>query len=83
MSSRQPGLIRIPALIVEVMDCRIILAFDLEIWYLQSLKFAMALKFLGPQLVMLKNMVGIELVWTGYFSRRSFCSFAICSLSCI
>jgi hypothetical protein len=33
----------------------------LEIWYLQSLKFSIALKFLGPKLFMLKNMVSIEL----------------------
>jgi hypothetical protein len=36
---------------------RIIWAIDLELWYLRSLKFVMALKFLGPKLFMLKNMV--------------------------
>ena len=36
---------------------RIILAFDLEIWFLRSLKFVIALKFLGPKLFMLRNMV--------------------------
>lgn len=36
---------------------RIIMAFDLELWYLRSLKFVIALKFLGPKLFMLRNMV--------------------------
>ncbi|CAF3258135.1 unnamed protein product [Rotaria sp. Silwood2] len=36
---------------------RIIWALDLELWYLRSLKFVMALKFLGPKLFMLKNML--------------------------
>ncbi|CAF3607813.1 unnamed protein product [Rotaria socialis] len=36
---------------------RILLALDLEVWYLQSLKFAIALKSLGPKLFMLKNML--------------------------
>ena len=36
---------------------RIIWALDLELWYLRSLKFVIALKFLGPKLFMLKNMV--------------------------
>jgi hypothetical protein len=36
---------------------RIIMAFDLELWYLRSLKFVIALRFLGPKLFMLKNMV--------------------------
>ncbi|CAF1427263.1 unnamed protein product [Adineta steineri] len=36
---------------------RIILAFDLELWYLRSLKFVIALKFLGPKLFMLRNML--------------------------
>lgn len=36
---------------------RILLAFDLEIWYLKSLRFVIALKFLGPKLFMLQNMV--------------------------
>ncbi|CAF1060452.1 unnamed protein product [Rotaria sordida] len=36
---------------------RIIWAFDLELWYLRSLKFVIVLKFLGPKLFMLKNML--------------------------
>ncbi|UJR29010.1 hypothetical protein I4U23_010228 [Adineta vaga] len=36
---------------------RIIWALDLEMWYIRSLKFVMALKFLGPKLFMLKNML--------------------------
>ncbi|CAF4886108.1 unnamed protein product, partial [Rotaria sp. Silwood1] len=35
---------------------RIIWAFDLELWYLRSLKFVIALKSIGPKLFMLKNM---------------------------
>ncbi|CAF1321816.1 unnamed protein product [Rotaria sordida] len=35
----------------------IILALDLEIWYLQSLKFIIAIKSLGPKIFMLKNML--------------------------
>ncbi|CAF4188401.1 unnamed protein product, partial [Adineta steineri] len=35
---------------------RIIWAFDLELWYLSSLKFVVALKHVGPRLFMLKNM---------------------------
>ncbi|CAF2031429.1 unnamed protein product [Rotaria magnacalcarata] len=36
---------------------RIIWALDLELWYLRSLKFVIALKFLGPKLFMLKYML--------------------------
>ncbi|CAF0983658.1 unnamed protein product [Adineta ricciae] len=36
---------------------RILMAFDLELWYLRSLKFVIALKFLGPKLFMLRNML--------------------------
>ncbi|CAF3987348.1 unnamed protein product, partial [Rotaria sp. Silwood2] len=36
---------------------RIIWALDLELWYIRSLKFVIALKFLGPKLFMLKNML--------------------------
>ncbi|CAF0985839.1 unnamed protein product [Adineta steineri] len=36
---------------------RIIWAFDLELWYLSSLKFVVALKHVGPRLFMLKNML--------------------------
>ncbi|CAF1480220.1 unnamed protein product, partial [Rotaria sordida] len=36
---------------------RIIWALDLELWYLRSLKFVFALRFLGPKLFMLKNML--------------------------
>ncbi|CAF4144077.1 unnamed protein product [Rotaria magnacalcarata] len=36
---------------------RIILAIDLEIWYLQSLKFISVVKILGPKLFMVKNML--------------------------
>jgi len=36
---------------------RILMAFDLELWYLRSLRFVIAIKSLGPKLFMLKNMV--------------------------
>ncbi|CAF1015057.1 unnamed protein product [Rotaria sp. Silwood1] len=36
---------------------RIIWALDLELWYLRSLKFVIAVKFLGLKLFMLKNML--------------------------
>ncbi|CAF0977303.1 unnamed protein product [Adineta steineri] len=36
---------------------RIIWAFDLELWYLSSLKFVVALRSVGPRLFMLKNML--------------------------
>ncbi|CAF1003931.1 unnamed protein product [Adineta steineri] len=36
---------------------RIIWAFDLELWYLGSLRFVVALKSVGPKLFMLKNML--------------------------
>ncbi|CAF3454781.1 unnamed protein product [Rotaria sp. Silwood1] len=36
---------------------RIILAFDLELWYIKSLKFMMGIKSFGPKLFMLKNML--------------------------
>ncbi|CAF0929325.1 unnamed protein product [Adineta steineri] len=36
---------------------RIIWAFDLELWYLSSLKFVVALKHVGPRLFMLRNML--------------------------
>ncbi|CAM4808551.1 unnamed protein product [Rotaria magnacalcarata] len=36
---------------------RVIWAIDLEFWYLRSLKFVIVLKFLGPKLFMLKNML--------------------------
>lgn len=36
---------------------RIILALDLEIWYLFSLRFVSAIKLLGPKLFMIRNMV--------------------------
>ncbi|CAF3904829.1 unnamed protein product [Rotaria sordida] len=39
---------------------RIIWAFDLELWYLRSLKFVIVLKFLGPKLFMLKNMLPMK-----------------------
>ncbi|CAF3799568.1 unnamed protein product [Adineta steineri] len=35
---------------------RIILAIDLELWYLFSLRFVSAIKLLGPKLVMIRNM---------------------------
>jgi hypothetical protein len=62
MFLHQPGLLKFPFLILEISFCRIILALDLEIWYLQSLKFVIGLKFLGPKLFMLKNMVCIECI---------------------
>ena len=36
---------------------RIILAIDLEIWFLSSLRFVSAIKLLGPKLSMIRNMV--------------------------
>ncbi|CAF1238406.1 unnamed protein product [Adineta steineri] len=36
---------------------RIIWAFDLELWYLGSLKFVVAIRSVGPKLFMLKNML--------------------------
>jgi len=42
---------------MNLFSYRIIWAFDLELWYLGSLKFIMALKSIGPKLFMLKNMV--------------------------
>ncbi|CAF1197338.1 unnamed protein product [Adineta steineri] len=36
---------------------RIIWAFDLELWFLGSLKFVVALRSVGPKLFMLKNML--------------------------
>ncbi len=42
---------------MNLKDFRIIWALDLELWYLRSFKFVIALKFLGPKLFMLKNMV--------------------------
>ncbi|CAF4182954.1 unnamed protein product, partial [Rotaria sordida] len=40
-----------------VTDARIILAIDLELWYLFSLRFVSAIKLLGPKLFMIRNMV--------------------------
>ncbi|CAF1014905.1 unnamed protein product [Adineta ricciae] len=40
-----------------ITTARIIWAFDLELWYLRSLKFTIALKSIGPKLFMLKNML--------------------------
>ena len=40
---------------------RIIWALDLEMWYLRSFQFVIALKFLGPKLFMLKNMVRFKI----------------------
>lgn len=40
---------------------RIIMAFDLELWFLRSLRFVSALKFLGPKLFMLRNMVSCKI----------------------
>ena len=37
--------------------CRIVLALDLQIWYLFSLRFVSAVKLLGPKLFMIRNMV--------------------------
>ncbi|UJR16241.1 hypothetical protein I4U23_003149 [Adineta vaga] len=36
---------------------RIMLAFDLEIWFLFSLRFVSAIKLLGPKLFMIRNMM--------------------------
>ncbi|CAF1242408.1 unnamed protein product [Adineta steineri] len=40
-----------------ISTARIIWAFDLELWYLRSLRFIVVLKFIGPKLFMLKNML--------------------------
>ena len=63
--------------------CRIILALDLEVWYLQSLKFVIALKFLGPKLFMLKNMVSSEPIQISELTIGVSSSFVICSPSFI
>ena len=39
---------------------RIILALDLEFWYLISLKFISAVKILGPKVFMVRNMVNMN-----------------------
>jgi hypothetical protein len=36
---------------------RIVLALDLELWFLFSLRFVSAIKLLGPKLIMIRNMV--------------------------
>src|ERR1700722_12078138 len=36
---------------------RIILAIDLELWYIFSLRFVSSVKVLGPKLLMIRNMV--------------------------
>ncbi|CAF1560653.1 unnamed protein product, partial [Adineta steineri] len=36
---------------------RIILAIDLEVWFLFSLRFVSAIKLLGPKLIMIRNML--------------------------
>ncbi|CAF1581444.1 unnamed protein product [Rotaria sp. Silwood1] len=36
---------------------RIIMAFDLELWYLRSLKFMISHNYLGPKLLMIKAMI--------------------------
>ena len=36
---------------------RIILAIDLELYYIKSLRFSAALKFFGPKLIMIQKMV--------------------------
>ena len=36
---------------------RIVLAIDLELWYILSLRYVSASKLLGPKLFMMKNMV--------------------------
>ena len=46
---------------IEV-EFRIVLAIDLEIWYLFSLRFVSAIKLLGPKLFMIRNMV-LSLLW--------------------
>ncbi|CAF3424141.1 unnamed protein product [Rotaria sp. Silwood1] len=44
-------------LLMNCMYFRIIWALDLELWYLRSLKFVIAVKFLGLKLFMLENML--------------------------
>ncbi len=39
------------------LQSRIVLAIDLELWYVLSLRFVSAVKFLGPKLFMMRNMV--------------------------
>ena len=41
-------------------NSRIILALDLEIWFLYSLKFISAVKILGPKMSMVKSMVSMS-----------------------
>jgi hypothetical protein len=40
--------------------CRIVLALDLEVWFLFSLRFVSAIKILGPKLFMIRNMVNSQ-----------------------
>lgn len=43
--------------IFKKFSCRIILALDLELWYLLSLRYVSAIKLLGRKLYMIQNMV--------------------------
>ncbi len=52
--------------------CRIIWAYDLELWYLISLRFVMAFRFIGPKLFMLKNMVCVFLNKRLFFDSIKF-----------
>lgn len=36
---------------------RVVLAINLEVWYIFSLRFVSAVKLLGPKLFMMRNMV--------------------------
>ncbi|CAF1053348.1 unnamed protein product [Rotaria sordida] len=47
-STNRPGLFKV---------ARIILAIDLELWFLFSLRFVSAIRLLGPKLFMIQNMV--------------------------
>ncbi len=46
-----------PCPFVDIDLYRIVLAIDLELWYLFSLRFVSAVKLLGPKLFMIRNMV--------------------------
>lgn len=42
-----------------IVSSRIMLAIDLELWYIFSLRFASGVKLLGPKLIMIRHMVKI------------------------
>lgn len=47
----------VAGLIQRHLENRIVLAINLELWYIFSLRFVSAVKILGPKLFMIRNMV--------------------------